>query len=198
MMVDTKKEIKSMANKNEIKKSNEIFNEEKMVLEDKTTGYKRRVTEYDLYSKEEKRKIKEEHTKETAKLEGFRVDKDLSQLEFNSGECMVDSTGYIPIGEQINRMIRDGERLKLARKENYDYGPETKDEDIKEDVTRNPNFDLADASELNNMAFDNLEKQAERAKQAKDNKKVKETKKDGVVEDVVKDTDKKKSDTSQD
>jgi len=66
-------------------------------------------------------------------------------FEYNSGEKIVERAGYIPAVKQIENLILAGERLRLARLEEFDsYLYE--DEDIPLDPTRRADFDLADAS----------------------------------------------------
>jgi len=66
--------------------------------------------------------------------------------EINSGEIIVDKFDYVPPQVQINRMIQAGERLKIARREHYDFGNDEEVPDDFIDPTRAPDFDLADAS----------------------------------------------------
>ena len=58
-----------------------------------------------------------------------------------------EKAGYIPAKIQIENMIMAGQRLGDYRREMYDFGAEDKvDEDFM-DPTRNPNYDMADASQ---------------------------------------------------
>ena len=72
-------------------------------------------------------------------------------VEKNSGELLVEKGGYIPMKRQIEQFMQSGERLAAARKAmtvGYDFGP---GEDVDEnyyDPTREPGFDLADASAI--------------------------------------------------
>ena len=72
-------------------------------------------------------------------------------VEKNSGELLVEKGGYIPMKRQIEQFMQSGERLASARKAmslGYDFAP---GEDVDEnyyDPTREPGFDLADASAI--------------------------------------------------
>ena len=72
-------------------------------------------------------------------------------VEKNSGELLVEKGGYIPMKRQIEQFMTSGERLANARKAmslGYDFAP---GEDVDEnyyDPTREPGFDLADASAI--------------------------------------------------
>jgi len=65
--------------------------------------------------------------------------------EVNSGEIITEQN-YINTNQQINSMIRAGERLVMARQEEFDMlNGEEKFETF---PTREPNFDMADASQI--------------------------------------------------
>lgn len=69
--------------------------------------------------------------------------------EKNSGELLVEQD-YVSTERQILSMIRAGERLRVYRKENCDL--QEGEEDFLLDPTREPNFDLADGTNiLNNI-----------------------------------------------
>lgn len=69
--------------------------------------------------------------------------------EKNSGELLVEQD-YVSTERQILSMIRAGERLKIYRKETCDL--QDGEEDFLLDPTREPNFDLADGTNiLNNI-----------------------------------------------
>lgn len=73
--------------------------------------------------------------------------------EKNSGEKLVESAGYIPADRKIMDMINAGERLQA-----YRSGYEFNEDEVPDgyyDPTREPNFDMADASEL---AINTMEK----------------------------------------
>lgn len=65
--------------------------------------------------------------------------------EENDGELLVETAGYIPADVKIESMIDAGQRLVQFRS-GYEFEP---DEEVPEDYldnTRNPNYDLADAT----------------------------------------------------
>ena len=65
--------------------------------------------------------------------------------EVNSGEIITEQN-YLNTNQQINSMIRAGERLVLARQEEFDMlNGEEKFETF---PTRESNFDMADASQI--------------------------------------------------
>lgn len=72
-------------------------------------------------------------------------------VEKNSGELLVEKGGYIPMKRQIEQFMQSGERLasaRIAMSLGYDFAP---GEDVDEnyyDPTREPGFDLADASAI--------------------------------------------------
>lgn len=69
--------------------------------------------------------------------------------EKNSGELLVEQD-YVSTEKQILSMIRAGERLRVYRKESCDL--QDGEEDFLLDPTREPNFDLADGTNiLNNI-----------------------------------------------
>jgi len=70
-----------------------------------------------------------------------------SPPEKNSGITIVERAGYISAQKRIENMILAGQRLVEYRKHQFDFIGNEIDEDF-EDPTRNPNFDMADASQL--------------------------------------------------
>ena len=69
--------------------------------------------------------------------------------EKNSGELLVEQD-YVSTEKQILSMIRAGERLRIYRKESCDL--QNGEEEFLLDPTREPNFDLADGTNiLNNI-----------------------------------------------
>lgn len=71
-------------------------------------------------------------------------------LEINSGEQIVEKI-YVNQNKRIEEMILAGERLKLARGEQYDYpdGLTREEEDTAyPDPTRHGSFDMADGSRI--------------------------------------------------
>lgn len=91
-----------------------------------------------------------------------------------------EKAGYIPPKVQIENMILAGERLDAYRKEMYQA--ETDDSEEPEiDPTRNPNFDLADASRISRS----LEQKAEQVATANAEVKIKaEEKKKRQLDDI--------------
>lgn len=71
-------------------------------------------------------------------------ERERSKPEVNSREIIVETAGYIPAKQRIESIIRAGERLKVYRKEQFDFN-EKIDEDFS-DPTRSKNYDLADAT----------------------------------------------------
>lgn len=83
-----------------------------------------------------------------------------------SRKSMTERAGYIPARTQIEQLINAGVRLDQYRKEAFDFGPgEDVDPDFS-DPTRDPNFDMADASALARLAQDNLMRQKADADEA--------------------------------
>lgn len=67
--------------------------------------------------------------------------------EENDGELLVETAGYVPADRKIESMIDAGRRLKDFRA-GYEFQD---DEDVPDDYldpTRDPGFDLADATRL--------------------------------------------------
>ena len=91
---------------------------------------------------------------------------ELSDEEFEAGggEEIVDAAGYVPAEQQILIMINAGIRLDENRREMYDYegqvGPDTEFGDIGYDITRSPNIDPADISQLSLHVNSRLAEQA--------------------------------------
>lgn len=74
--------------------------------------------------------------------------------EVNSGETLVEKAGYEPAKIKIENMILAGQRLSDYRKSQYDFEGEIDEDFI--DPTRSPNFDLADATQLQMQTEANL------------------------------------------
>ena len=64
----------------------------------------------------------------------------------HSDVCITERAGYVSPQVQIEAMINAGRRLDQSRQSIYDF-PDGKITD-EYDVTRSPNFDLADATQL--------------------------------------------------
>ena len=92
------------------------------------------------------------------------------EFEAGGGEEIVDAAGYVPAEQQILTMINAGIRLDENRKEMYDYegqvGPDTEFGDIGYDITRSPNIDPADISQLSLRLNARLAEQAKAAEKA--------------------------------
>lgn len=67
--------------------------------------------------------------------------------EKNSGISPVEKVGYIPAQKRIENLILAGQRLIESRKNQFDFIGNEIDEEFY-DPTRDPNFDMADASQL--------------------------------------------------
>lgn len=68
--------------------------------------------------------------------------------EINSGETLVEKAGYVSSQKRIESMILAGQRLVELRKAQYDFPQGMEIDETFHDPTRNLNFDLADASQL--------------------------------------------------
>lgn len=80
--------------------------------------------------------------------------KKVSIPEKNSGRSPVETAGYIPANQRIENMMLAGQRLSESRKEQYDF-PDGEIDESYNDPTRSKNFDLADASQIqNNIEFE--------------------------------------------
>jgi hypothetical protein len=84
------------------------------------------------------------------------------------GVSMVEMAGYIPADVQITDMINAGARLSYARAQQYDFADGEEDDGSFIDPTRRPDFDLADASSLQDLAEARLEEQAKQYKKTQD------------------------------
>lgn len=67
--------------------------------------------------------------------------------EVNYGEPMVETAGYIPAKKRIEDFLQAGMRLQAYRAEQFDFPDGTEDPNFS-DPTRDPGFDLSDASDL--------------------------------------------------
>lgn len=90
--------------------------------------------------------------------------------EKNNGKKKVETAGYIPAITQIENLINAGMRLNQYRDEMYDFGAAEEVDDSFSDPTRNPNFDMADASMLAKEVEMNLRAQKEEAEREKKKK----------------------------
>jgi len=62
---------------------------------------------------------------------------------------LVEIAGYIPAKQRIENIMLAGKRLAEARSELYDFKPGEEIDENFSDPTRSPNFDMADASQIN-------------------------------------------------
>lgn len=99
------------------------------------------------------------------------------------GKYLVETAGYIPAIDQINRLINGGIALNEYRAELYDHEPGSLSEEVI-DPTRTPNYDMADAYQENKKLEASLNKakakkeiadiQARKDKKAAEIEKIKE------------------------
>lgn len=83
-------------------------------------------------------------------------------FEVNSGDKIVDCTGYIPPKDRIKNLIRSGEELIRFRSDQYDFGENDPDDGLWMDPLRKPGLDYSDISSLQGRALSNLRDQAMR------------------------------------
>lgn len=93
-----------------------------------------------------------------------------SKPEKNLEPTKTEKVGYIPPKVQIERMIQAGVRLNEFRK-GYEFEKESDVPTDYVDVTRNPNFDLADATQVRETVADKLVATAKDQKEAAEAKK---------------------------
>lgn len=74
-----------------------------------------------------------------------KYDRPAKMPEVNSGEILTEQN-YLNTNQQINSMIRAGERLVMARQEEFDML--NGEERFETFPTREADFDLADASQI--------------------------------------------------
>jgi hypothetical protein len=86
--------------------------------------------------------------------------------EYNNGQSNVEKAGYIPPKIQIENLINAGKRLIEHRKNMYDFDEGVADDDNFTDPTRDPGFDMADASRLAMRSSEAIKKQGEVATEA--------------------------------
>ena len=85
------------------------------------------------------------------KVKEFRTSNNAIELNHSimiesDRESKVEKSGYIPAKKRIENMMIAGQRLVASRNQLYD-DPSGEDEDIPLDRTRNPGYDMADASQ---------------------------------------------------
>lgn len=77
--------------------------------------------------------------------------------EINNGERLVETKGYIPADQQILALMRAGKNLSEYRREAYDF-PSIESVDLNFfDPTRSSNFDMADATAINQAIAERIE-----------------------------------------
>lgn len=85
--------------------------------------------------------------------------------EVGGGPRIVEASGYIPTKIQVENMLIAGQRLNEYRREQYDFSEgDSVPDDVVPDPTRDPQFDLADATRLGRDAkarLDEAKKEAE-------------------------------------
>ena len=96
----------------------------------------------------------------------------------------VEQIGYVDVKKQVEAFIDAGRRLDNYRKELYDIAPNATPEEEDEaviDPTRNPNYDMADASQDMLIAEFNMRNSGPAPEQKKEKKpKVEPIEKEGV------------------
>ena len=85
------------------------------------------------------------------KVKEFRTSNNAIELNHSvmvesDKESIVEKSGYIPAKKRIENMMLAGQRLIASRNALYD-DPTGEDDDIPLDKTRNPGYDMADASQ---------------------------------------------------
>ena len=85
------------------------------------------------------------------KVKEFRTSNNAIELNHSimiesDQESIVEKSGYIPAKKRIENIMIAGQRLIASRNQLYD-DPSGEDEDIPIDRTRNPGYDMADASQ---------------------------------------------------
>lgn len=70
---------------------------------------------------------------------------------------LTEQAGYIPAHIQVGQLIAAGKRLNDYREEQYDFRDDASINFNLEDPTREGNFDLADASQLQQLAAENMQ-----------------------------------------
>lgn len=86
-------------------------------------------------------------------------DRPEDSFEVNVGPSKVEKVGYVPPNILIENMIYAGMRLNAARTEAYDAETAAEAAEMPIDPTRNPGFDMADASQRLMSLKDRLNKQ---------------------------------------
>ena len=85
-----------------------------------------------------------------------KYERKLDKGEDISPESKTEQAGYIPPQVQIERMMMSGAALNNYRREQYDFGSEDEIDDTVSVPVRDPNFDLADGTQLANQVNQTL------------------------------------------
>lgn len=85
--------------------------------------------------------------------------------EKNTGEIITDKYDYVPATTQITRLLQAGQRLKVHRRQDYDFGANEKVPDDFVDPTRSPDFDLVDVSEFESALQQKLSESEKKKKE---------------------------------
>lgn len=88
--------------------------------------------------------------------------------EENSGLCIVDPSGYVSPQEQIENLIRAGERLEEFRRERYDYDNPNEDDGHWMDPMREAGLDFADAYRIREETLRRLSSAVARGEEVPD------------------------------
>lgn len=70
---------------------------------------------------------------------------------------LTESAGYVTVKQRVESLLDAGKRLVQARSEMYDFPEGNEIDENFEDPTRDKNFDLADATQLELNAKNNIE-----------------------------------------
>lgn len=65
--------------------------------------------------------------------------------DYNYGDDIVDSSGYLSPEQRIKNLILSGQNLVASRKEQYDFDADEEVDETFTDPTRSGNYDLSDA-----------------------------------------------------
>lgn len=105
---------------------------------------------------------------------------------------LVETRGYMTARQKVEMLTNAGQRLLDYRREQYDFGTDEEIDDNFLDPTRNPNFDLSDASLLAEQTSNRLKaqdaenKKIAAANAAEEKRKAEEEHDAAVIEDYKK------------
>lgn len=83
-----------------------------------------------------------------------------------TGEILVETAGYISAKERITNIMLAGQRLENYRKGRFDFDDEKSVDPDFHDPTRDPGFDMADASQMTYAVNSRLEAQKKASEEA--------------------------------